>query len=332
MAAGVVRAAIAAILEDRDFVLNTPRMITAKETAKKLIEASTADDHSQDTFVKFALSLDHKLDALATPSSSKKLSTQRKQLWSRFHAFRVSDLRKLWKKLYTSLDLDPKVAQDPLLSEYVNEKLFAEHVKTEIDVVEQQSEPAELMEDDLNALRYAAGFVPWKLRQKFQKPTCKHPNRKDYRLTGMSESAEEECEDTYMDYTKRWIRAIDRGGLFRITDEVYVFFHEVERLVRKFLLKLVTQDIEHSKKEIIDEVTSDNNVQFYWSMIAIDLDEDIGQELLVEIVQLWLTVRGFSTAGAFVEQYKQATKKSTKKSTSLRKGLKRKKLDMNSDD
>ena len=36
----------------------------------------------------------------------------------------------------------------------------------------------------------------------------------------MSESAEEECEDTYMDYTKRWIRAIDRGGLFRITDEV----------------------------------------------------------------------------------------------------------------
>ena len=123
MAAGVVRAAIAAILEDRDFVLNTPRMITAKETAKKLIEASTADDHRQDTFVKFALSLDHKLDALATPSSSKKLSTQRKQLWSRFHASRVSDLRKLWKKLYTSLDLDPKVAQDPLLSEYVKDQV-----------------------------------------------------------------------------------------------------------------------------------------------------------------------------------------------------------------
>ena len=57
-----------------------------------------------------------------------------------------------------------------------------------------------------------------------------------------------------------------------------------------FLLKLVTQDIEHSKKEIIDEVTSKSNVQFYWSVIAIDLDKDIGQELLAEIVQLWLTV------------------------------------------
>ena len=46
MAAGVVRAAIAAILEDGDFVLNTPRMVTAKETAKKLIDAITADDHT----------------------------------------------------------------------------------------------------------------------------------------------------------------------------------------------------------------------------------------------------------------------------------------------
>ena len=67
-------------------------------------------------------------------------------------------------------------------------------------------------------------------------------------------------------------------------------------------------------------------------MIANDLDEDVGQELLVEIVQLWLTIRGFFTAGAFVEQYKQAAKKSTKKSTSLRKGLKQKKLDMETDD
>jgi len=115
------------------------------------------------------------------------------------------------------------------------------------------------------------------------------------------ERDEEENEDAYLDYTKRWIRAIDHGGLFRISDNVYVFFHEVERLVRKFLHKLMTQDAEHSKQEIIDEVSSDCNVQFYWSMIANDLDEDVGQELLVEIVQQWLTVRGFSTAGAFVE-------------------------------
>ena len=58
----------------------------------------------------------------------------------------------------------------------------------------------------------------------------------------------------------------------------------------------MTQDVERSKKEIIDEVTSDSNMQLYWSMIAVDLDEDVRQEVLVEIIQLWLTIRGFSTA------------------------------------
>ena len=54
MAAGVVRAAIATILEDGDFVLNTPRVLTAKETAKKLIDASTADDHTHTSQAKLA--------------------------------------------------------------------------------------------------------------------------------------------------------------------------------------------------------------------------------------------------------------------------------------
>ena len=320
MATGVVLAAITAILEDQDFAMNTPRMTTAKDMAKKLTDASTGDEQSQYTFNCFALSLNEKLEALATPSSCKKLSIQRRQLWSRFHTSRVSELRDLWKTLCTSLGLDPRFAKDPLLSEYVNEKLFEEHLKVKFDVVEEQSEIPDPTEDEIVTLRYAAGFVPWKLKQKFSKATCKHPNRQDYLLCleGMRESTEEEQgEESYLAYTKKWIQAIDRGGLFHITDEVYVLFYEVEKLVRKFLHRLVTQSlVEQTKKEILDELTTDNNVQFYWSMIAVDLDENVGQKLLEEIVQLWLMIRGFSTAGAFIEQYKQATKKCTKKSES----------------
>lgn len=102
-------------------------------------------------------------------------------------------------------------------------------------------------------------------------------------------------------------------------------------MVRKFVVKLVSQSSQQDKQEIVDEVISDDDIQFHWSMISVDLDHHVGEQLLQEIVQLWLTIRGFSTAGAFVEQYKQVTKKPTRKSTSLRKGLKRKKLDMLSD-
>lgn len=49
---------------------------------------------------------------------------------------------------------------------------------------------------------------------------------------------------------------------------INVFFHEVEKLVQRFLHKLMTEDIEHSKQQITDEVCSDCNVQFYWSTIT----------------------------------------------------------------
>ena len=52
-------------------------------------------------------------------------------------------------------------------------------------------------------------------------------------------------------------------------------------------------------------------------MITVELDDVVGQQLLMEIIELWVTIRGFSIAGAFVEQYKQITKTSTKKSTGL---------------
>ena len=38
-------------------------------------------------------------------------------------------------------------------------------------------------------------------------------------------------EESDLQYTKRWIRAVDRGGLFRINDEVYVLFYEIEKTI-----------------------------------------------------------------------------------------------------
>ena len=50
-------------------------------------------------------------------------------------------------------------------------------------------------------------------------------------------------------------------------------------------------------------------------MIAVELDDVDGQQMLMEIIELWVTIRGFSIAGPFVEKYKQVTKTCTKKST-----------------
>ena len=145
----------------------------------------------------------------------------------------------------------------------------------------------------------------------------------------MKAEEEEGEEASYLDFTKKWIKAVDRGGLFHIDDEVYVLFYQMEILIKTFLTEIFTEHSQHDKGEIISEVVSDSDIEFHWSMLATDLDENVGKELLTEIAQLWLTIRGFSMAGSFVEQYKEIVKKTTKKS-GLRKELKRKKLDMDS--
>ena len=105
----------------------------------------------------------------------------------------------------------------------------------------------------------------------------------------------------------------------------------LESMVRNFVVKLVSQSAQQDKEDVIEEIISDDDIQFCWSMISVDLDNHVVDQLLRQTVQLWVTIRGFSSAGVFLEHYKQVTERSTKKSTSLRKGLKQKKLDMPSD-
>ena len=76
------QAAIAALLKDGDFALKTPRILLARETAEQLLCVSNSDGRSQAAFAQFASTLDHALGALATPDSTKKLSTQKELLWS----------------------------------------------------------------------------------------------------------------------------------------------------------------------------------------------------------------------------------------------------------
>ena len=64
---------------------------------------------------------------------------------------------------------------------------------------------------------------------------------------------------------------------------------------------------------------------FSWTAVTSDLDdEDLDKELLQHIVELWVTIRGFSAAGAWMEYYKQHIERTTKGACGLRKGLKKK--------
>ena len=113
MATDAVKSAISSILQDKDFDLQEPRMKIARECAQKVLDAISGENMSaaRDAFTTFATRLNEKLEALATPSSCKQLSTQKQRLWSGFHSARISELRSLWTDMYTSLGLESRFAK-----------------------------------------------------------------------------------------------------------------------------------------------------------------------------------------------------------------------------
>ena len=70
-----------------------------------------------------------------------------------------------------------------------------------------------------------------------------------------------------------------------------------------------------------------------WEVVTADLeDEELSTELLRHVIELWTTISGFSTAGAWLEYYIQNVDCGTKGTHALRKGLKQKYEDTDEND
>ena len=127
---------------------------------------------------------------------------------------------------------------------------------------------------------------------------------------------------SYYQYTHEWVTNIDRG-LFHISDNTFCFFKAVEIKTQECLPgHLRSQSSDKGKDSLLKAVIDDEDVQYYWHMLALYIikDEDVA-ELLHAIVDLWITMRGFALTSSWLEQYKLANKKNVKKSKSLREGL-----------
>ncbi len=125
---------------------------------------------------------------------------------------------------------------------------------------------------------------------------------------------------TLLNYTKYWLGKVNRGGLFTVNDETFMLFVSIEKSVQALLpTHMVTQTSKLSN--LVNKVVQNCNVQLYWSLLALDLPSEDEYELLRCMVELWITIRGFSIASSWLESYKEVTKSTLQKSTGLRKHL-----------
>ena len=114
--------------------------------------------------------------------------------------------------------------------------------------------------------------------------------------------------------------------MFPINDEALLFFVAVEKITRAKLSHQLSSDNHNTIKQfVMKAVSEDVDVQFHWTLISQDIDEEEDAiELLTEISDMWVTIRGFSIASAWLEEYKKLKKTKLAKKRGLRKDLYRK--------
>lgn len=92
-------------------------------------------------------------------------------------------------------------------------------------------------------------------------------------------------------------------------------------LRQHFIVSKIHDMDDRFKAKVTTSILADVDVNYYMARATEDLDELARNELLTEIVNLYVTVRGFSFAKSWLEMFKQEHKRKLQKSKSLRSKL-----------
>ena len=311
--ASLVQAKIEALLRDDSFQVPSPDAAASLNIGTTLLKWIT--EHPSE-FSLFSTQLVSNLKSCFQASNSRSMRVKSESIWGHYHVMRTSAAHKeLWKRALESSGCSLL----PTFYQYVTNEVFKQLFKQEFSfssaALDTELQP--ITKEEENALRYVAGYICRKVRDKVE--SSKVSGRDDMLLCLSSLSGDDDEEEEVGD---EWTNMIDRGGLLHVNYDTYTLFYLIEEHVRKHLTidKLHKQESD-SKEIIIDTVLKNEDISFQWSMLASTLDHNVSKTLLDMVINEYITLRGFAFGASCLELYKQKSKKTLQKKKGIRKKL-----------
>ena len=200
----------------------------------------------------------------------------------------------------------------PIFIQYIGHSFFKDLIKNRYSA-KNDSKASNSVQDlshiEHCAIRYIAGYIPRALKKKLSRS---HDKYKKFLLV-LDDLLE--CEEEDAGPSGEWISAIDREGLCHINNVTFDLFLSMELTIRAYIIS--GYEIDGLKAKLMDN----DDILFYWSMLTASWEEGVAEKILTMIVDLWITIRGFSLASAWVEEFKAHNKKTLQKFKGLRKQL-----------
>ena len=313
----ILERALEHVLADDSFKINATQTIQVRKQAESLLQWCVKGGNS-DIIEDFTRTLMKSLKEILTSARKPSFAYNTEKIWKGFFLLRSSpSFVDKWTNFLRTTNEPAK----PVLFQHLTDLIFRDCLNEHFKVLHlnDQESSAELTNAEKGVLRYVAGYVCRQLRKKLERESHKYKEEMVLCLMELIKGQDSEEHGT----DEEWTDLIDRGGLWHIKGTTYQFFCAMEYVVREVLTILVKPS-SRSKQEIVEKVTSDEDVQFYWLIVTADFEIDdpmIHEILLNKIVELFLTIRGFSLASGWLEKYKQCTKKPTQRTKSLRREL-----------
>ena len=229
---------------------------------------------------------------------------KKKELWTEFHVLRTSpEFSQQWKSYLEKVGMQSKAVFIQTLTSETFEQLLSERICA-AKTTQCGSDEVQFTYEEENAIRYMAGFVVRRLQKQL--------DAKDIDM--LIESEEATISDAN---STEWINLIDRGGLVHVNDACYQLFLAIEHATRQELqISKVGSMDDDFRTYLENTLSTDDDILFNWTMIT--GDETEREDVLLALIKLWITTRGFSFAKAVMEKYRNESKKTTTKSKGLR--------------
>ena len=187
-----------------------------------------------------------------------------------------------------------------------------------------------LTDREENILRYVAGFIPYSLKKIFSKidtleaksvlqviEAWRAPSDKGNVVTAIS----------FLNYTRKWVEEKNKGGLFTVNDEFYIFICRLENIARTVFNKDLTETYqdEDLRDVLTPKMLESKLFNEAWERLYRNIDNPaLTKALFRLIINKWVNIRANAFAEAYVNIVKTKYKDvaSGKAQPSMRKCLK----------
>ena len=263
--------AVHQVLEDASFRTKSPVAIEAWQAAVQMNDWCKQDANetalqlfSQKLVTMLTTTL--RIDAHGIPNRFK--------LWELYFTIRSS--KQFIQNWITFLSL-MKVSPTPVLYQHLTDVVFKSLIRSKLLFRTQKSADEETLmvtPVEANALRYVAGYVCHHVCNSIRQKN--HPLKDDL-LLFLSSLVKLSGDGEDCGTAEEWTNLVDRGGLFHVNEITYALFISLENEIRDCLKSLSTGVAGPSSDRqttITQRLVNNDDVQFYWCMIAANFEVD----------------------------------------------------------